>query len=203
MSDFELRFESSSRRGETVRGTRYRGCLVGFLFLAAGCASAIDAPSAYETAPYLCDEAHAIEWASEVEACRAAGSDHCAGVMSFRGVIDEQPVRSSNRVELVTRTIDATSGVEIRSVRAEGRTAYYRLAITCEFSPDGTPAPSFSSNLNLEARGGNYLVGLAPREQSVQVDEPGEFAYRIQSKLTRGGTFEGCFHLFVKPTVAN
>jgi hypothetical protein len=123
--------------------------------------------------------------------------------MSFRGVIDEQPVRSSNRVELVVQTFDATSGVAIRSVRAVGRTAYYRLAVSCEFLPDGMPAPSFTSNLNLEARGGNYLVGLAPREQSIEVDEPGEFAFRIQSKLTRGGTFEGCFHLFVKPDAAN
>jgi hypothetical protein len=186
-----------------VKGTRYRGCLVGFFFLSAGCASAIDAPSAYETAPYLCDDSQAAAWATEVEACRAAGSDLCAGVMSFRGVIDEQPVRSSNRVQLVTLLLDATSGVEIRTVRVVGRTAYYRLAVSCEFLPDGMPPPTFSQNLNLEARGGNYLVGLSQTQQSIQVDEPGEFAFRIQSKLTRGGTFEGCFHLFLKPDVAN
>lgn len=186
-----------------MKRTPYRGCLVGFLFLASGCASAIDAPSAYETTTYLCDDAHAAEWAAEIEACRALGDEGCAGIMSVRGVVDEQPVRASNRVESAVESVDQSDEGPVRSFRLSGRTTYFRLALTCQFLRDGRPPSSLTSNLNLEARGGNYLVGLARPAQSIQVDSPGEFAFRVQSSLTRGGTFEGCFHLFVKPAVSN
>jgi hypothetical protein len=170
----------------------------------AACASPIDAPSAYEGEQYLCDDSHAALWSAEVEACRSAHADDgsCAAAMSFRGVIDKQAVVMSMRASMGTIIDDIDSaGAPIRGVRVVGPTPYFRCSLTYSFvrrGQSGVPV-SNTSNLNLEARGGNYLVGLVEKEHAILVDTDEEFAFTTKSDLARGGYFEGCFHLFLSP----
>jgi hypothetical protein len=171
----------------------------------AGCASPIDAPSAYEGQQYLCDEAHAASWDARVEACRSAHAvdGSCAAAVSFRGNIDHHDVVGSMQADVGTFIGDVdSSGVPIRMLHVAGPTPYFRLAITYGFflrGQPGRPAGNIS-NMNLEARGGNYLVGLIEKEHAILVDTDEEFAFSVASNLSRGGSFDGCLHLFLSPT---
>ena len=172
-----------------------------------GCASAIDAPSAYETAKYLCDDAHRATWDAEVEACRDAhlSTQSCGGVISLRGVIDEQPVVVTLRAYDTVHSIDSLDdeGILVRATRAAGPTPYFGFNIVHQFyldGRDGVPSGQ-TSNMTLEARGGNYLVGFNATSQSIEVLKDDEVAFRLTAKLSRGGNIEGCFHLFPMTTV--
>lgn len=183
----------------------YQGWLAfGFSWVAAGCGSPVDAPSAYDTAQYLCDDAHAAAWNAEVASCvaaRASGAS-CAGTMSFRGTVDHQPIVVSARPTSAAFDFEVDSeGQAVRNLRMRGTTPYSEVALAYQFYADGrTDTPkTLTSNLNFEARGGNYLVGTIPTSLSITVDTPDEFEFASSAKLTRGGTFEGCFHVFLTP----
>jgi hypothetical protein len=185
--------------------TRFRNLIGGVipLLASAGCSSALDAPSAYETAQYLCGEAQSAAWSAELDSCRAirAAGGLCAGVLSFRGIVDEQPVVASIHARTASFVeIFEPNGNSIRSLRARATAPYFDFSLTIDFFADKKPGrpPDSNSNLNFEARGGNYLVGVIPNDVSIQVDTDEEFAFSTQAALSRGGTFEGCFHVFLR-----
>src|SRR5689334_8436357 len=104
-----------------------------------GCSSALEAPSAYETTQYLCDEPHAQAWTAAIDVCRAereAGGS-CAGVMSLRGVVDGQSILASKRLLSADFSDDPTTGSEPEHmVRLRARADYSDVTVQLQFKND-------------------------------------------------------------------
>jgi hypothetical protein len=182
----------------------------------ARCVEPIDAPSAFSSEHYLCDEEHAAEFDAQVERCR---QDHlrdqsCAGVLSLRGVFDSQPVVLDERVVKATYSDQVQqNGPTIRVMTINAIAPYFRVRFDSNFSvpPEATksgPVPDTDCSLggglscgstqilNLEARGGNYLSGLVSAVREIKLETLEEVRVKLSGGLARGGNIDACFHIF-------
>jgi hypothetical protein len=188
----------------------------------ANCIAPLDAPSAFSAAQYLCDPAHAADFAAFVEPCREAHlrDQSCAGVMSFRGVIDSQPIAMDT--EVVTAVyVDKplADGTVSRAVTLNGFSPYFafRMDLSNFLAPPavsrtgpvadnacgsvvGGSTCASSELLNLEARGGNYLSQLVSEVRDIRLETADELLVALTADLSRGGDLEGCFDVFPPST---
>ena len=89
------------------------------------CTGGIDAPSAYSTQRYLCDEAHATDLAEIVGDCRE--TKQCWGAMSLQGTLQEEPVTIEASLEQTEfENVETGAGEVLRdSITLIGQTPYF------------------------------------------------------------------------------
>jgi hypothetical protein len=183
----------------------------------AQCVEPLEAPSAFSTEEYLCEADHAALLEARVEQCRQAYAldRSCKGIMSFRGLIDAQPVVMDSELSAAQYQDNVTPGTG-RTVTINGHSPYFNVRLDLSFfaiPPDVTQSGPVATGavvctsgvssicramdlLNLEVRGGNYLASLTSETRDIRVETPGELRVALRADLSRGGYMEGCFVAF-------
>lgn len=189
---------------------------LGLLFLGlVACAERVDAPSAFTEEQYLCDAEHAAKFDEQVEECREAHltDGSCAGIVSFQGVIESQPVVVDATLFKATSVDNrGPNGSRSRSVGLKAYAPYFLFSLELEQLPvEGFPplppvpatANAGESNarafINLEVRSANYLSSLVDEKRDIELGTTEEVRAAISGGLTRGGYIDLCFHAFPEP----
>jgi hypothetical protein len=173
------------------------------------CVDPIDAPPAFFSQQYLCDAAHQSEWEARTEQCREAHQrdGSCAGILSFRGTLDSQPMVVGSPVTSATvRRVTLPDGsMPVGSV-IRAPAPYFTIQLT--FVDNTKPASgnvfgnvtggvSNSDFIDLEARGGNYLANFVNETRETRLVTSDEANFAFSTDLSRGGGhIDGCLHVF-------
>jgi hypothetical protein len=206
-----------------MMATRDSSLPLGFLFCLglacsgalAGCVAPLEAPSAFDDQQYLCDPGHADAWRARIESCRDAfaADGSCLGVISLRGILDnENVVMDSPVTRLVITDTPNRDGVVVRDYFVSGRAPYFDFSLdltgfavppahsangiiiaTATCNPDpGTDLVCFNGVLNIEVRGGTELLRLQTLVRNIRVETVSELEFNFSSDLARGGNLSGC-----------
>jgi hypothetical protein len=209
---------TATARNDPVRTARAIGLwLAPCCLWLANCVAPLDAPSAFSAAPFLCDPGRAADFAAFVEPCRQEHlrDQSCAGVMSFKGVVDSQPiVVDAEVVKAVYMDRPLDDGTVSRTVTLRGFSPYFAFLIDLiDFlAPPGVSRSGPVANtacgsvvggscsstelFNLEARGGNYLSALVNEVRDIRLQTADELRVGLTADLRRGGNLEVCFDVF-------
>ena len=188
--------------------------LVLLLWLGA-CVAPLEAPSAFDDQQYLCGPENAPALEARLAECRAT-YDQCRGVISFRGVVDNQPVKVGSLITIVgTTDIQRVDGTTSRAFLIHGRAPYFTFSFDLPqfdappghtksgvYIPDLTNCLGTGNGLgceravlNLEVRGGTYLSSLDSLNRDIQIETSDELRVGLTGHLLRGGSVEACFAL--------
>lgn len=181
----------------------------------AACVAPLEAPSAFEDQQYLCDPGHADTWRARIESCRAAfvADGSCLGVISLRGILDNQNVVMDSPVTRLAITDSPNrDGTVVRDYFFRGSAPYFDFSMdltgfavppahstngliiataTCDPAP-GTDLVCFNGVLNIEVRGGTELLRLQTLVRNIRVETVYELELNFASDLARGGNVSGC-----------
>jgi hypothetical protein len=174
-----------------------------------GCATPIDAPSAYTNEQFLCGAEQASEFNNQVERCREASlrDASCSGIVSLKGVVDSYQVVIDSTVARATYTDKSGKsdgiGGELSEVRLFGLSPYFAFRLTVFSKPlaSGTrEAPGVCRDLiglfTLEARGGSDFVPMEFSSCDLKLRTPEEIWVAFSADLRIRGNLDGCFHVF-------
>jgi len=183
---------------------------IGIVFgtaLACGGADPFDAPSAYESQPYLCPEPAAF--AERLAACRAAwtSDQSCAGLVSMQGVLEGVPLTVTSEFSETTFTdepVEASGTVRDR-IEGVGVSPYFqftfRLLSIGGASDDGGGEREFSFASGAESRpdhlSDEVVAGSLRASNGSQssnfIFRSGELTVTAQSANEEVGVFHGEF----------
>lgn len=190
--------------------------LVSLAVSLAHCANPIDAPSAFSAERYLCGPEHAAEFEAFLQDCRTRGqSEVCNGILSLRGTIDSEEVVIDTWVDRATPSDWPGDRGTARAMELLAASAYFNIKLdvhylavppltsysgelpeNCSAQPELTFAPCMI--LNLEARGGNFLSGVATSVRTIELETATEMRASFSGEFARGGHIDGCFHIFLR-----
>lgn len=184
-----------------------------------GCADPIDAPSAFSGERYVCGPEHVAEFDALMEECRTLRQTSvCRGVLSLRGSIDAQDVTVDAHVTSLSvsdwpggdpefaRAISVLAGSPYFNIKLDMNYLAVppRASISGELPENCALTPTSSTTcmlLNLEARGGNYLVGMIHVVRTMELETAEEVRTSFSADLARGGHLEGCFQVILAPAL--
>jgi hypothetical protein len=131
----------------------------------AGCATPLEAPSAYTGERFLCGPEHAAEFAALSSACREAYllDASCEGFASLRGEFEAQPFVVDTTLAQSFYEFDETLPTTPLSVNARGHSPYF----TFRLSIDGLTEETGESGAVCQAPGAK-LIGVEVRGSSSQ-----------------------------------
>jgi hypothetical protein len=174
-----------------------------------GCASPIDAPSAYTSEQFLCGDEQAAEFDSQVERCREASlrDGSCSGIVSLKGSVDAQPIvidSTAGKVTYVEKSGRSDgSGGELSELKVYARSPYFDFVLTLLSKPLdlGTgEAPGMCRDptgfFSIEARGGSDFVPMYFSSCELKLRTPQEMRVVFSAQLRIRGNVDGCFHIF-------
>jgi hypothetical protein len=203
--------QPTDQRSARTRRQSKPSCLCGWLDLRAytlasltafACSDPLEAPPAFESERFLCGEENLEAFETELDDClqaRLRNEAACRGVISFRGVIDEQPVIGDAWIvdADVNPSADPNEPPDIH-MRAYAPYFIYSLAfaVRSELGMINEVVDSAVNFVNLEVRGGNYLVALVDGTIDIQLRTDTELRAALAGNLARGGQLETCFHVF-------
>jgi len=186
------------------------------LFLVS-CAGPLEAPPAFEEQPFLCGSEHAEEYGRAVEQCREAHfrDGSCKGIISMRGVLDRQPTALTSTMDRAVHLDTKIAGEPSdRSFNFGGAGPYYTFVLNVgsfavpPATTESGPLPDGACNnptsgmgrcdvMNLEARGGNYLLRLVSIVRHVDVETEDEIGLSMTASTSDGlGHLELCLDAF-------
>jgi hypothetical protein len=112
-----------------------RPLAIACLVAVAGCAMPVENPSVYEAQRFLCAEEHAGALQDAIEDCRDdfERDESCAGVLSFTGQLEGEPITVESRLAS-SEVLDLRSdgeGSEIREeLKLSGSSPYFHFTIS-------------------------------------------------------------------------
>jgi hypothetical protein len=177
----------------------------------AGCATPIDAPSAYADQQFLCGAEKAAEFDHQVERCREASlrDGSCSGIVSLNGVLDTYQVVIDATVTQATYSEKTGksdgSGGELSETRVLGHAPYFSFTLSVlsrPLDPGIQEAPGVCRDLRgflaIEARGGNDNMPMYYSTCDLKLRTPQEIWMVFSADVRLRGNLEGCFHIFPK-----
>jgi hypothetical protein len=134
----------------------------------------------------------------------------CIGLVSFRGIIDAQPVVVDSLATRVQAPGTPLPGGQLDvGLGIWGHAPYFgfRFAFGDPARVSGgsvgsaimsTPAAVDSSAdlLNIEARGGNYLATMINETREIQILDSDEIRFKFSADIVQGGRIDGCVDVF-------
>jgi hypothetical protein len=191
-------------------------------FGSAACAAPVENEPAYASERFLCGAPNAELWQDAVERCRVRyeRDASCAGMISFEGTLEDQPVTLDAEVGR-SQFVDAPSpaGPTLRSnVKIYGRTPYFQFTLQLkeiggevgggprtlqiggapqpdELLTDSIVRPSFRMSVGGDSKDLAGQSGELEVERQTEDEEAGAFSMQFR---TPGARIDGCFHVFTE-----
>jgi hypothetical protein len=168
----------------------------------AGCATPLEAPSAYSDERYLCEPQDSAEFDAQMVACRdtrlRGGS--CAGFVSMRGEIGEQPFVVESPLFESFYIYDETKPNALQTLAVSAQAPYFNFRLTSErvtrvTTDAGTICQTLGANLfTLEVRGSSHNQALIAKQCDFNRRADGLF-YSFSARIALGGNLEACTYL--------
>jgi hypothetical protein len=194
------------RRCEIPRiGVAFRWTSTWLLWVA-GCATPLEAPSAYSSERFLCGPEHAAAFAALSSACRETylRDGSCEGFASLKGEIDGQPFVVDGPLFETSYESDETRPRTPLGVNARGSTPYFAFRISISdlartiTTESGTVLPATGSGLfGIEVRGSSNLQTMHVNSCEIEPLPDGIYV-AWSANFARGGTIDVCSYLIAK-----
>jgi hypothetical protein len=178
----------------------------------AGCATPLDAPSAYTNEQFLCGAEQATEFDNQVERCREANlrDGSCSGIASLKGSLDSHSLVIDSTVSHAEHSDRSGksdgNGGELTETRLLGRTPYFSFTLSVLGRPldPGTQEASgvcLRGFFAVEARGGNDNMPIYLSTCDLKLRTPREMWMVFSGDVRLRGNLDGCFYIF--PEILN
>jgi hypothetical protein len=188
----------------------------------AGCAMPVENPSVYDAQRFLCAEEHDGALRDAIEDCRNdfERDESCAGVLSFAGELEGEPITVESRLlssEFIDQRLDG-EGSEIRQeLKLSGRSPYFHFTLswldlggdltggaderTLRFGAAPDPDEAFQDDrvrASLRMTVGGESRAFTPREGELTTERQrlDEHSAEFSADFAPGEYLEGCFHAF-------
>jgi len=187
------------RAGITIRG------IGASLLAAAGCATPLEAPSAYAGERFLCGPEQAAEFRVLSAGCREAylSDRSCEGFASLKGESDGQPFVVDAPLFGSFYQYNETGPTTGLTVNATGLSPYFAFrlqlyGLTREATEAGIVCRTAEARLfGIEVRGSSDQQAMALLTCDFERPEDGVYV-SFSAKLARGGPLEACMYLTAK-----
>jgi hypothetical protein len=189
--------------GVEITRTRLAIGLLGTSLISlAGCASPLEAPSAYASERFLCEPQDSAEFDAQVSGCRESQlrDGSCVGFVSMKGNLDGQFFVTDAPLFEARYEYDETKPNVVRSVMIRARSPYFTFRfstenLTKETTESGTVCRTIGANLfNLEARGSSYNETLVFKDCELGPRADG-FYFSFAANVVAGGNVDACTYL--------
>jgi hypothetical protein len=168
----------------------------------AGCATPLEAPSAYTDERYLCEPQDSAEFDAQVFACRETRlrDGSCAGFMSMQGEIGGQHFVVDSPMYESFYAYDENKPHPLETLTARARGPYFNFRMTSEklsrvTTEGGTVCQISGANLfTLEVRGSSNNQALIVKQCEFERRADGLF-YSFSARIALGGSLDACAYL--------